>query len=48
MNKRVMQPLFRLMDGQPCLWEAADSCLVDNPEDERWDILDIVRVVGYV
>lgn len=47
-RRRPRQLLVRLMDGAPSLWDAADACLVDDPEDERWDILDIVHVAGYV
>ena len=50
------QPLIRLMDGQPVLWEAADACLTDFIEDKRQagqplvpvDILDIMHVSMYV
>lgn len=50
------QPLIRLMDGQPVLWEAADACLTDFLEDRRRagkplvqvDILDIMHVSTYV
>jgi hypothetical protein len=50
------QPLIRLMDGQPVLWEAADACLADFIEDRRQagkplvpvDILDIMHVSTYV
>jgi hypothetical protein len=50
------QPLIRLMDGQPVLWEAADACLADFIEDRRQagqalvqvNILDIMHVATYV
>jgi hypothetical protein len=50
------QPLLRLMDGQPSLWEASDDCLeaagVDLDElvaaDQLVDILDIIHVSSYV
>jgi hypothetical protein len=50
------QPIIRLMDGQPVLWEAADACLADFIEDMRQagkplvrvDILDIMHVSTYV
>src|SRR6202158_1875079 len=50
------QPIIRLMDGQPVLWEAADTCLVDFMEDMRQagkslvqvDILDIMHASTYV
>jgi hypothetical protein len=50
------QPIIRLMDGQPVLWEAADACLMDFIEDRRRagpplvpvDILDIMHVATYV
>jgi hypothetical protein len=50
------QPIIRLMDGQPVLWEAADACLTDFLEDMRLagkplvqvDILDIMHVSTYV
>lgn len=50
------QPIIRLMDGQPSLWDAADACLVEViAELEKTeqlhllvDILDIVHVSGYV
>jgi hypothetical protein len=53
---RAGQPLVRLMDGQPSLWEASDACLVEVVEDLRVahepqglvDILDILHVSGYV
>jgi hypothetical protein len=50
------QPIVRLMDGQPSLWEASDACLdefVEGLRDTREskllvDILDIIHVSGYV
>jgi hypothetical protein len=53
---RAGQPLVRLMDGQPSLWEASDACLVEVVADLRVarepqglvDILDILHVSGYV
>jgi hypothetical protein len=53
---RSGQPLIRLMDGQPSLWEAADACLDEFVTDLRRagkpqrlvDILDIIHVSGYV
>jgi hypothetical protein len=50
------QPVIRLMDGQPSLWNAADACLDDFIEDLRQkgeaklliDILDIIHVSAYV
>ena len=50
------QPIIRLMDGQPVLWEAADACLTDFFEEMREagealvpvDILDIMHVSAYV
>jgi hypothetical protein len=47
-RRKRRQRLVRLMDGQTSLWDAADLCLADIPEEERWDILDIVHVAGYV
>jgi hypothetical protein len=53
---RSSQPIVRLMDGQPSLWEASDGCLDEFREDLRdtreskllVDILDIIHVSGYV
>jgi hypothetical protein len=53
---RREQPIIRLMDGQPSLWEAADACLEEiiaelgaTQESNRLvDILDIIHVSGYV
>ena len=50
------QPLVRLMDGQPSLWEAAAACLEEFIGDRKEarqppqvvDILDIIHVSGYV
>jgi hypothetical protein len=50
------QPIVRLMDGQPSLWEAANVCLdefVTEVQAARKppplvDILDIIHVSGYV
>jgi hypothetical protein len=50
------QPIIRLMDGQPVLWQAVDACLADFIEDRRRagqplvqvDILDIMHVSTYV
>src|SRR5579862_2373555 len=50
------QPVIRLMDGQPSLWNAADACLDDFIEDLGQkqeaklliDILDIIHVSAYV
>jgi hypothetical protein len=50
------QPVVRLMDGQPSLWEASDACLDEFVEEVREagesqplvDILDILHVSGYV
>jgi hypothetical protein len=55
-RRRTGQPVIRLMDGQPSLWEAADACLEDFIEELRdtqevkrlIDILDIIHVSGYV
>lgn len=41
------QPLLCLMDGQPSLWEAAETCL-EQPANEVVQILDIIHVAGYV
>jgi hypothetical protein len=50
------QPIIRLMDGQPSLWDAAEVCLEDVLAGLREtkqsytvvDILDILHVSGYV
>jgi hypothetical protein len=46
-RRRKGQPLLRLMDGQPSLWDTAEACS-DVPEGEVVDVLDIVHVAGYV
>jgi len=46
-RRRKGQPLIRLMDGQPSLWDTADACS-DVPDDKLVDVLDIVHVAGYV
>ena len=53
---RPGQPIIRLMDGQPSLWDAADACLEEFAEDWRLidpsaryvDILDILHASGYL
>jgi len=53
---REEQPIIRLMDGQPILWESADACLDDFVRDRRdagravriVDILDLLHVSSYV
>jgi hypothetical protein len=55
-RRQVGQPLIRLMDGQPSLWEASDAFLEEMIEELREakqlhllvDILDIIHVSGYV
>jgi hypothetical protein len=50
------QPIIRLMDGQPSLWDASEACLEEIIEVLREikesallvDILDIIHVSGYV
>jgi hypothetical protein len=49
------QPIIRLMDGQPTLWEAADACLDEFVAVKQGskpapvvDILDIIHVSSYV
>ena len=50
------QPVLRLMDGQPSLWEASDQCLQEfidqklsaHASTKLVDILDILHVSGYV
>lgn len=52
---RSGQPIVRLMDGQPSLWDAAEACLsefvetlgVADPTQPVVDILDILHVSGY-
>jgi hypothetical protein len=53
---RLNQPIVRLMDGQPILWESAEACLDDFLQERRKvgqsvrvvDILDILHVSSYV
>jgi hypothetical protein len=53
---QTRQPVIRLMDGQPSLWNAADACLDEFIEHLREtresrlvvDILDIIHAAGYV
>jgi hypothetical protein len=52
---RPGQPVVRLMDAQPSLWDASDACLEDfitqretAEESPVVDILDIIHVAGYV
>ena len=53
---RSGQPIIRLMDGQPILWESADACLQEFGDERRQakdavamvDILDILHVSSYV
>lgn len=53
---RPGQPIVRLMDAQPSLWEASEACLDDFVAELREagqlqplvDILDIIHVAGYV
>jgi hypothetical protein len=53
---RPGQPIVRLMDGQPTLWESAEVCLDDFVKERRKaeddmvvvDILDILHVSSYV
>lgn len=53
---QLMQPIIRLMDGQPSLWEASDACLNEwvaelqegGQTQPLVDILDIIHVSGYV
>jgi hypothetical protein len=50
------QPVIRLMDGQPSLWNAADACLDEFVERLRQrretnlviDVLDVIHVSSYV
>jgi hypothetical protein len=50
------QPIVRVMDGQPSLWEAADRCLEDILTELQKaghkpivvDVLDIIHVSGYL
>ena len=53
---RPDQPIIRLMDGQPHLWESADACLEEFRQTPQptgvnvqvIDILDILHVSSYV
>jgi hypothetical protein len=53
---RSGQPIIRLMDGQPILWESADACLQEFVAERHQakdavamvDILDILHVSSYV
>ena len=45
---RKGQPLVRIMDGQPSLWEALEHCNGDVAADLTVDILDILHVSSYV
>jgi hypothetical protein len=55
-RRRSGQPVIRLMDGQPSLWDASDWCLEEFIEKLREagetnpiiDILDIIHVSSYV
>jgi hypothetical protein len=47
LRRRPGQPVLRLMDGQPSLWDAADNVL-SVPPQETIDILDILHVSSYV
>jgi hypothetical protein len=55
-RRRPGQPIVRLMDGQPSLWDAAAACLEDLVAELRQagevpmlvDILDIIHVSTYV
>lgn len=47
-RRRPGQRLVCLMDGQPSLWDAAEACLADVPQEMRIEILDIIHVAGYV
>lgn len=47
-RRRPGQPLICLTDGQPSLWDNAEACLENVPENERLNILDVVHVAGYV
>ena len=50
------QPIVRLMDGSPTLWDSADACLAEFVDERREakkpvtvvDILDILHVSSYV
>lgn len=53
---RSGQPIVRLMDGSPTLWDSADACLAEFVDERREakepvevvDILDILHVSSYV
>ena len=53
---QLRQPIVRVMDGQPSLWDASDACLQEFVEQRRVagesqpvvDILDILHAAGYV
>ena len=53
---QMRQPIVRVMDGQPSLWDASDACLEECVEELRAagkspslvDILDIVHTASYV
>ena len=45
---RKGQPLVRIMDGQPSLWEALEHCNGDVAAELTVDILDILHVSSYV
>jgi hypothetical protein len=55
-RRRTGQPIIRLMDAQPSLWDAADACLEEVIDELRQakelhllvDILDIIHVSLYV
>jgi hypothetical protein len=55
-SHQSQQPIVRLMDGQPSLWDASDDCLDELVAELREagqlqslvDILDILHVSGYV
>jgi hypothetical protein len=55
-RRHAGQPVVRLMDGQPSLWDAADAALLEfmaklrELKEMPWliDILDIIHVSGYV
>ena len=47
-RRRPGQLVIRLMDGQESLWDTADCCLLDIPQECQVDVLDIIHVAGYV
>jgi hypothetical protein len=47
-RRREGQVLIRLMDGQASLWDTADACGSDVPQELQVDILDVVHVASYV